>query len=104
MGPNLQPSEVAELLQQDMASLHPKYRTALERALITPRKVHVVDFPGEYVIAVADFGGKLLYWSEFEEGWEIGMPDTHGNIATRGSNQFELGQALYQQLGPADAA
>ena len=98
-GPNLEASEVLELLHQEMASLPRAHRSALQRALILARKVPVADSPSEHVVAVASFGARLLYWSDIEEGWEIEALDERGRISTRGSNQFELGQALWQELG-----
>jgi hypothetical protein len=98
-GPNLEASEVLELLHQQMDALPRGQRSALQRALILARKVPVADSPSEHVIAVASFGERLLYWSDLEEGWEIEALDDRGRIPTRGSNQFELGQALRQELG-----
>lgn len=98
-GPNLEASEVLEFLHQEMTSLPRAHRGALERALILARKVPVADSPSEHVIAVASFGDKLLYWSDLEEGWEIEALDERGRIPTRGCNQLQLGQALWQELG-----
>jgi hypothetical protein len=64
-------SEVMFRLAADMA----RHRTALERALINPRK-----------------------------GVELEAPDDRGNIASRGCNQFELRHLLYQVLGDPDTA
>lgn len=97
-GPNLEPSDVLELLHEQMASLPRAQRSALQRALILARKVPVADSPSEHVIAVASFGDRLLYWSDIEEGWEIEAPDERGRIPSRGSNQFALAQALWQEL------
>jgi hypothetical protein len=98
-GPNLEASEVLDLLHEQMASLPRAHRQALENALILARKVPVADSPNEHVIAVASFGSKLLYWSDLEQGWEIEALDDRGRIGTRGSNQFELAQALWRELG-----
>jgi hypothetical protein len=97
-------SKVVSLLAADMASLHPRHRAALQRALITPRKVPVTEAPGGFVVAVAGFGGKLLYWSDIDEGWELEAPDARGDLAARGCNQFELRHVLYPALGDPDAA
>jgi hypothetical protein len=104
-GPNLEASEVLELLHHEMESLPRVHRTALQRALILARKVPVADSPSEHVVAVAAFGDRLLYWSDLEEGWEIEAPDDRGRIGSRGSNQYGLGQVLRQELGtPGRAA
>jgi hypothetical protein len=97
-------SNVKSILATQMELLPPAHRTALQRALIIPRKVFVRGMPGEFVIAVAAFGEKLLYWSDVEEGWELEAPDVQGNIARRGCNQFDLHHLLYQILGAADTA
>lgn len=86
-----------------MAMVPPAHREALECALIAPRKLAIEDSPGEFVVAVAAFGDKLLYWSDVEEGWELEVPSQAGTIPSRGCNQFKLGHVLYQTLGPADA-
>jgi hypothetical protein len=92
--------EVIDLLEDGLGSLHSAHRMALERARITPRKLPVADSPGEFVVAVAAFGDKLLYWSDVEEGWELERPDNQGGIVSRGCNQFELGDVMYQTLAP----
>jgi hypothetical protein len=98
-GPNLEASEVLELLHQEMNALPRAHRSALQRALILARKVPVADSPSEHVVAVASFGDKLLYWSDVEGGWELEALDERGRISSRGCNQFGLGQALSQELG-----
>lgn len=103
-GPNLEASEVLELLHAAMDALPRGHRNALQRAMILARKVPVADSPSEHVIAVASFGDRLLYWSDLEEGWEIEALDERGRIPTRGCNQFELGQVLQQELGEARTA
>jgi hypothetical protein len=97
-------SEVKSRLAADMQSLHCNHRTALERALIDPRLVGVNDPPQGFVVAVAVLDGKLLYWSDIEEGWELEAPDNRGNIASRGCNQFGLRHVLYRALGDPNAA
>ena len=86
-----------------MASLHPQHREALESVLIRPRTVALNDSPGEFVVAVAVLDGKLLYWSDLEEGWELEAPDGRGNIPSRGCNQYELRHVLYQVFGAPTA-
>jgi hypothetical protein len=91
-------------LAAEMASLHPQYRAALERALIDPRTVNMSSSPRGFVVAVAILDEKLLYWSDVEEGWELEAPDVRGNITSRGCNQFELGHLLYQVCGDPNAS
>jgi predicted ABC-type transport system involved in lysophospholipase L1 biosynthesis ATPase subunit len=96
-------ADVMALLQTDMNALHSSHRIALERALVEPRKVPVADSPGEYVVVVAALAGKLLYWSDIEEGWELALLDDQQRIASRGANQFELSHILDQTFGKPDA-
>jgi hypothetical protein len=93
-------SEVESILTTQMELLPAAHRTALERALIVPRKVSVRGKSGGFVVAVAAFGERLLYWSDIEEGWELEQPDARGCITRRGCNQFDLRHLLYQVLGP----
>ena len=101
------PAEIAEvisLLERDMESLHPEHRAALAKALIPARKVPVADCPGESVVAVASIQGKLLYWSDVEDGWELEAPGPSGKIESRGCNQFELEHITHQVFGDPNAA
>lgn len=96
-------AEVTGLLEDALPKLHSEHRAALERARIAPRELSVADSPGEYVVAIASFGDKLLYWSDVEEGWELERPDDEGGIVSRGCNQFELTHVMYQTLGDPNA-
>ena len=104
MFPREDVGEVLTLLQGAAARLSNAQREALEQALIAPRKLLVEDSPGEFVVAVAAFGDKLLYWSDVEEGWELAVPNERGSIASRGCNQFELKHVLNQMEGGGNAA
>jgi len=95
--------EVTDLLEDALQTLDAAHRAALEKARITPRELPVADSPGEFVVAVAAFGDKLLYWSDVEEGWELERPNSQGGIVSRGCNQFELGHVMHQTLGSPNA-
>ena len=97
-------AEVLTYLNNDKVALVPTHQDALEKALISPLKLSVADSPGEFVVAVAAFGSKLLYWSDIEEGWELASVDGQKKISTRGCNQFELGHIMYQLFGDPYAA
>src|SRR5438105_985237 len=100
MSQSAQIAEVLGLLNQAMVTLQPVHRDMLKQALIAPRMLPVADSPGESVVAVAAFGEALLYWSEAEEGWELGVPSRDGSIPFRGCNQFELQHVLCQIVEP----
>ena len=96
--------EVVAILEQEMKSLHPEHRASLEKTLIPPRRIAVKDCPGESVVAVASVAGKLLYWSDIEEGWELEEPNSGGGIESRGCSQFELAHITHQAFGVPSAA
>ena len=93
--------EVAKLLKLALAKLPPAHRQALEGALMAPQKLAVEDSLGGFVVALAAFEGRLLYWSDVEEGWELEVPSKTGTIPSRGC---ELAHVLWQILSPANAA
>jgi hypothetical protein len=96
--------EVSRFLAKGLDVCHPAHRARFEEIRVIPRLVPVADFPGEFVYLVAEHGGKLLYYSDVEEGWEIEPPNEHGGINTRGCNQFELTHVMYQIFGNPDKA
>lgn len=67
------------------------------------RQVPVSGANGEHVFVVAEHQGKILYFSDVEDGWEIVEPDEHCGIAERGCNQFQLGNLMWQVFGDPDA-
>jgi hypothetical protein len=95
--PNI--SEVLQLLRTEMKQLSESHRRVLTLALVEPKKLSIENSPGEFVVAVATFNGKLLYWSDIEEGWELETPNSNGCIPTRGTSQFSLEHVLNQQSG-----
>lgn len=92
-------SEVEALLAAEIASLSMCHRARLEAARVTPRAVPVRDSPGETVFVVAELQGKIVYWSDVEDGWEIAEPNEDGGIESRGCNQFELSHVTHQLFG-----
>jgi hypothetical protein len=95
--------EVLGYLEVSSAKLDAALSELLERSRIQPRKIDVEDSPGEFVVAIAEFGGCVLYWSDIEEGWELSELGEGCSIRTRGCNQFELQHVLYKISGPAVA-
>ncbi|WP_154668258.1 hypothetical protein [Pseudoduganella violaceinigra] len=83
-------AEVITYLNKDKEALSPVHRVALGTALIAPIKLNVDDSSGEFVVAVAAFGGNLLYWSDIEESWKFANVGNQGKMSTRGCDQFEL--------------
>jgi hypothetical protein len=93
--------EVEIILAAELEELNPAHRTRFESMRVTPRKVPVTSAPGEYVHVVAEYGGKVLYWSDVEEGWELEALDASGGITKRACNQFDLTHIMHQVFGGA---
>jgi hypothetical protein len=91
--------DVMTILEQEKKLLHSAHRMALEETLIAPKRIPVRDCPGESVVAVASIAGKLLYWSDIEEGWELEEPNADGGIESRGCSQFELADITHHAFG-----
>ena len=95
---------VLAVFNRELSGLSPAHRRLLETLRITPRKVAVIRYPGESVWAVAEHEGRVLYWSDVEQGWELEAPGAQGATHNRGSNQFELGHIAQQIFGVASPA
>ena len=95
--------EVERILADEMEELHPAHRSRFESIRVTPRKVPVTSLPGEHVYVVAEYEGKVLYWSDVEEGWELEALNSSGGITERGCSQFELTYIMHQVFGDPDA-
>ena len=102
---NWQPAtitEVLKLLEEGLADLHPAHRAVFESIRINPRQVPIANTPGEYVYVVAEYKGKLLYYSDIEDGWELDAPNSAGGIDVRGCNQYKLSHVMHQTFGDPD--
>ncbi len=95
--------DVELLFAREIAELAPSHRARFEAIAVPLRPVPVFDSPGESVYVVAEHQGRIIYWSDIEEGWECEMPNGSGGIDHRGSNQFELSHIAHQLFGDADA-
>lgn len=93
------PRQVEVLLEKALGELHSEHRARFERLRIPLRTVAVSAPPGGRVVVVAEHEGKILYWSDIEEGWELEYPNEDGAIQIRGSGQFELSHLMYQLFG-----
>lgn len=96
--------EVEQLLADGISALSALHRAQFERIRINPERISVADSPGEFVIAVARHEGRLLYYSDIEDGWELGEPNSNGGIDTRGTNQFDLAHLVFQIFGDSGAS
>ena len=91
--------EVLEAFAQGLEKLHPIHLGQFEKIRITPRRIFLSSAPDEFVYVVAEHQGKVLYYSDVEEGWELGLPNSDGCIDARGCNQLELTHLMYQAFG-----
>ena len=95
--------EIEGLVEAEVAVLHPRHRFIFDAMRVPLRQVPVAGDSGEHVYVVAEHQGKILYFSDVEDGWEITEPDEYGGIAERGCNQFQLRHIMWQMFGDPDA-
>lgn len=95
-------AEVETLFAEAIAGLMASHRTRFEAIKVAPRLVPVLDSPGEYVYVVAEHEGKMIYWSDVEDGWEFIESNEAGGIDGRGCGQFELSHIACQLFGEAE--
>ena len=96
-------AEVEALFEEALASLPHSLRLRFKAIAIPPRAIPIQDSPGEVVFVIAEHEGKILYWSDVEDGWEFEAPNERGGIDCRGCNQFELSHVAHQIFGEPDA-
>jgi hypothetical protein len=91
--------EIGEALAQGMSELNSSHLKIFQSIRVSLRKAPVASSPGEFVYVVAEYQGKVLYYSDIEEGWELECPNADGGIEMRGCNQFELTHVMHQTFG-----
>lgn len=90
---------VETILAESVSCLDPMHRDAFETIRVPLHKVPVASDPGEFVVVVAQHNGRVLYWSDIEEGWDLSPLTTDGAIQHRGANQYELSHVMHQIFG-----
>ena len=95
--------EVERLLSEELRDLHPAHLARFNTMRVPPRRISVASDPGEHVYVIAEYQGKVLYYSDVEDGWEIEVPNDSGGITERGCNQLRLSQLIHQLFGDPDA-
>jgi hypothetical protein len=93
------PERVQALLEAAVAGLHPAHRVRFQEVRVPFRTVPIDVHPGETVVVVAEHKGKILYYSDVEDGWELDAPSSSGGIRERGASQFELRHIMRQLFG-----
>ena len=88
--------EVVSRFERELRDLEDVDRIRLEAARVEPRRVPIESRKGETVVAIAEFGARVLYWEDVDEGWEIEERSPSGGVPGRFANQFELAHIAYQ--------
>jgi len=91
--------EIEAELARAVTGLHPAHAKCFSAITVPIRSVPVAAYPGERVWVVAEHQGRILYYSDIEQGWAIERPDGAGGIADRDCNQFELPHLMCQLFG-----
>jgi len=91
--------EVEGLLEEAVKQLHPAHRKRFEAMRVPLRTVAVSASPGGSVVVVAEHEGRIVYYSDVEDGWELVAPNVNGGIQERAANQFELTQLMWALFG-----
>ena len=94
---------VQQHLEQEAATLHRAHHERFASLRIPMRQVPVRTHPGEFVWAVGEHEGKVLYWADVEEGWWLEQPDAGGGIDDRSASQLDLAQLMWEIFGDPDA-
>jgi len=89
--------EMQALIEKQLAECDAEGRALFQRIRLTPRKV-IFDRGRfqENVFVVAQVDGKVLFFDDIEDGFEVGTPDADGVLRGVGLGQFELRHALAQ--------
>lgn len=86
-------------IADELAGLHPVHITRFEAMRVSPRPVPVQYSPAEYVYIIAEYQGRLLYYSDLEKGWGIDTPDELGNIHDHAGDLCQLAQVMNRLFG-----
>jgi len=91
-------SEVEELLREEVSDLHPVHRQKCE-SMRVPLRATPIAGRGESVFIVAEFEGQVIYWEDFEEGFEVCSLNAQCEIPERGYDQLSLSHVMYRLFG-----
>ncbi len=92
-------SDVEALLQDAVSDLHEAHAVRFRAMVVPMYAIPVGTDPHESVFVVAEHAGKVLYYSDIEEGWELEALNGNGGIDYRGCSQFELSNLMWQLFG-----
>jgi hypothetical protein len=85
---------VAQLLAAQVQRLSPAQRDRWGAMKVPIRAVPIGAEPGKAVHVVAEVEGKVIYFEDVEEGWNVARLTSDGEIASRGFEQDDLVRLL----------
>ena len=74
------PATVEVRIDTELAGLHPAHIARFEAMRRPVRFTPIGSVAGEYVYIVAAHQGRVLYYSDIDDGWGIDIPDATGGI------------------------
>ncbi len=97
MRPEITIEELEEIISSQLASCLPEDAHLFAAIRMAPKKMRLTcGSHSTDVLAVGVFKGKVLYYDDVEEAFEVATPDADDVIRTGGVGQFQLCHALAQ--------
>jgi hypothetical protein len=85
---------VERILADQVARLSPVQLKQWQAIAVPLRSVPVASDPGQSVFVSAESHGRVVYFEDVEEGWNIAVLESNGTIADRGAEQDDLACVL----------
>jgi hypothetical protein len=85
---------VAQLLASQLQQLSPAQRERWGAMAVPFRTVPISAEPGYSVHVVAEIEGRVIYFEDVEERWNVAPLTSRGEIDSRGSEQDNLSRLL----------
>jgi hypothetical protein len=85
---------VAQLLAVQLQRLSPAQRDRWAALTVPFRVVPISGEPGHVIYVVAEIEGRVIYFEDVEEGWNVAPLTARGEIASRGFEQDDLVRLL----------
>jgi hypothetical protein len=94
---------VAQLLASQLQQLSSTQRARWGAMAVPFRTVPISAEPGHFVHVVAEIEGRVIYFEDVEEGWNVAPLTSRGEIESRGFEQDDLLRLLsrlFEGRGP----
>lgn len=91
--------KVEAQIAADLADLHPAHQARFESMRVPARFAPLDSVAGEYVYVVAEYRGKVLYYSDVDNGWGMDIPDANGRITDHAGELLRLPQLMNRLFG-----